>query len=99
DHSFASPLTTLRHSATSKLHGSWQSNGIARSPRPVWSCAGSNFSGGNFVVRPVPLVSRFHKIVLKQPPSDRQKRPTTSSLCSSEMFAATRYIPDCRLRV
>ena len=55
--SWLSPFTTFRHSATSRLHGSWQSNGIAvagvADPGPsrtvVWSCNGSNFAGGNFV--------------------------------------------------
>src|SRR5260370_4472146 len=35
DHSSISPLTTLRHSATSRLHGSLQSTGIAFWPRAV----------------------------------------------------------------
>src|SRR5436190_23345481 len=99
--------TTLRHSATSRLHGSWQSNGIAvagvADPGPfkavVWSCNGSNFSGGNFVDATVPRLSRFQRIVRKHPLSDRQKFPTTLSICSSEIFAATRYIPDCRSNV
>src|SRR5260370_26853489 len=94
-----SSLTALRHSATSRLHGSWQSNGITGSPSPVWSCDVSNFSGGNFVDAIVPRSSRFHKIVRKHPPLDRQKFPTRSLICSSEIFAATRYIPDCRVNV
>ena len=104
----AAPVfTTVRHSATSRLHGSWQSNGIAvagvADPGPfravVWSCDGSNFSAGNFVDAIVLSWSRFQRIVRKHPLSDRQKFPTTLSICSSEIFAATRYIPDCRSKV
>ncbi len=64
DHSF---FTTFRHSATSRLHASWQISGIvagaavvARVADPgrlkavAWSCDGSNFSSGNFVDGIVP---------------------------------------------
>src|SRR2546423_3466183 len=94
-----SPFTTFRHSATSRLHASWQSNGIEVSLRPVWSCDASNFSFGNFVDAIAPRWSRFHRIVRKQPLSDRQNPATKSSICSSEIFTATRYIPDCRSNV
>src|ERR1041385_4005302 len=93
------PFPAFRPSFTSRRQASWQSNGIVRSPRPVWSCATSNFFGGNFVDGTASRLSRFHKIVRKHPPSDRQKSPTSSLICSSEIFAATRYIPDCRFKV
>src|SRR5437660_6012215 len=94
-----SSLTALRHSATSRLHGSWQSSGITGSPSPVWSCDVSNFSGGSWVDAGAPVASRFHKIVRKHPSLERQKSPTTWLTCSSEIFAATRYMPDCRFKV
>src|SRR6184192_3999806 len=65
----------------------------------AWSRAGSNFSFGNFVDAIAPFASRFHKMIRRQPPLDRQKFPTRSSICESEIFAATRYIPDCRSNV
>src|SRR5438045_1766859 len=113
DHSLVSPLTALRHSFTNRLQASWQRSGIvvaaslceapssptARRLQTHWSCAGSNFCDGNFVDGTFPPGSRFHKIVRKQPLSDLQRFPTTSSICSSEIFAATRYIPDCRFNV
>src|SRR5713101_496379 len=94
-----SSLTALRHSATSRLQGSWQSNGITGAPRPVWSCDVSNFSGGSWVDAGAPVASRFHKIVRKQPSLERQNLPPSSLSCSSEIFAATRYMPDCRFKV
>ena len=100
-------FTTLRHSATSKLHASWQSSGItgavvagvADLGDSAWPWDASNLSEGNFVDGTAALSSRFHKIVRKQPPLDRQKFPTRSLICSSEIFDATRYIPDCRVNV
>src|ERR1700719_2228761 len=102
-----SPFTTLRHSDTSKPHASWQSSGItcvvvARVGDPghsAWLCYGSNLSGGNFLDGTAPRSSRFQRIVRKHPPLDRQKFPMRSLICSSEIFAATRYIPDCRVNV
>ncbi|PYI44346.1 MAG: hypothetical protein DMF12_00185 [Verrucomicrobia bacterium] len=38
-------------------------------------------------------------MVRRHPPLDRQKSATRSSICESEIFAATRYIPDCRSNV
>src|SRR5262249_48071181 len=54
----------------------------------TWSSAGSNFPAGNFVDAIAPSWSRFHKIVRKQPPLDRQKSATMSSICASEILAA-----------
>src|SRR5207237_10864547 len=97
---------TLRHSAISRLHASWQSNGTAAGIADpgllgawAWSYDGSNFSFGNFVDETVPRASRVHKMVRRHPPSDRQKFATRPSTCGSEIFAATRYIPDCRSNV
>src|ERR1051325_1720181 len=99
-------FTTLRHSGTRRLHASWQSNGtVAGGVDPgwvkalVWSNAGSNFSLGNFVDAIAPVRSRFHRIVLRHPPSDRQKFATTSMICASDIFAAIRYIPVWRSNV
>src|SRR5882724_12955673 len=108
-----SPFTTFRHSAINRLQASWQSNGtVAASlceacasptgPRlqtRAWSYAGSNFCLGNFVDAIAPSPSRFHRIVRRHPPSVRQKPATRSSICESEIFPATRYIPDCRSNV
>src|SRR4029077_14779509 len=55
--------------------------------------------GGSLNDRSLLQVSRFHKIVRKHPPSDRQKSPTRPSICLSEIFAATRYIPLWRFKV
>src|SRR5213594_1630486 len=65
----------------------------------AWSRAGSNFSFGSFVDAIAPSASRLHRMVRRQPPLDRQKSATRSSICESEIFAATRYIPDCRSNV
>src|SRR4030095_4974519 len=64
-----------------------------------WSTVGSNFSGGSFDDAGLSLAPRFHKIVRKQPPSDRQKFPTSSSISWSEILRATRYIPLWRFNV
>src|SRR6266513_1442458 len=101
-------FTASRHAATSRLHASWHSSGIdsvaAVADRGLftlryWSTAGSNFSGGSFDDGILSPASRFHKIVRKQPPSERQKFPTRPSICSSEIFPATRYIPLWRFKV
>src|SRR5207245_9603175 len=65
----------------------------------AWSYAGSNFSFGNLVDPIAPSASRLHKTVRRQPALDRQKPATRSLICKSEIFAATRYIPDCRSSV
>src|SRR5215469_4494169 len=65
----------------------------------AWSYAGSNFSFGKFADAVAPSASRLHKIVRRQPPLDRQKSAARSLICVSEIFAATRYIPDCRSNV
>ena len=44
----------------------------------------------------VPAASRRQRIVRRQPPSERQNRPTNASACSSVSFAVTRYMPVCR---
>ncbi|PYL08994.1 MAG: hypothetical protein DME33_05375 [Verrucomicrobia bacterium] len=38
-------------------------------------------------------------MVRRHPPLDRQKFATRSLICASEIFAATRYIPDWRSSV
>ena len=83
-----SPFTTFRHSAINRLHASWQSNGtvaggVAPGRLSAWSCAESNFSFGNFVDAIAPAASRFHKMVRRQPPLDRQKPATRSSKMNS----------------
>ncbi len=94
------PFTTARASATSRLHASWQSSGMnSRRPPPVWSCAGSYFSGGSCVEGTPPAASRRQRIVRRQPPSERQNRPTSVSACASVSFCVTRYMPVCRARV
>ncbi len=92
-------FTTLRASATSRLHASWQSSGMTFSPRPVWSSGAMNLSSGSRSEGRALVSSRAQRIVRKHPgapPCDRQKRPTNPSTSSSEIFAAARYIPDWR---
>src|SRR5215468_8148402 len=62
--------------------------------RRLQAITGSNFSFGNFVDAIAPFRSRFHRIVLRHPLSEQQKSATRSLICGSEIFAATRYIPD-----
>ena len=94
-----SPFTTLRASATSRLHASWQSK-----RDHVFAASGLIARSDEFIQREPQRRSRQCLIARPQnrPQAtgraicERQTRPTVSSICSSLIFAATRYIPVCR---